>query len=173
MSDWTTSPLPAVLVPDALPAARLAELREALARASSHRETRIDRASFEELWLEDDALRTSLEQELVARASSVTGRRLAIFAIRFVRFVPGDYALTRADHVHEDRPVEVVLDVSRAHVPGAEVHYRHRGQVFFVVPSAPGTLAVVERGPTVLANHTYVSKRIADAEVLRVIALLA
>jgi hypothetical protein len=172
VSAWSTSPLPAVLVPDALPASRLAEVREALARAPSHRDTRIDRASWDELWLEDAALRSALELELVARASAVTGRRLALFATRFVRLGPGDYALTRADQVHEGHPVEVVLDVSRAHVPGAEVHYRHRGQLFFVVPSAPGALAVVERGPTVLANHTYVSKRLPDAEVLRVIALL-
>ena len=60
----------------------------------------------------------------------------------------------------------------RAAVPGAEVHYRRRGQVFFRAPCAPGSLAIVERGPTVSCNHTYVSKRHADASVVRLVLLL-
>lgn len=172
-TSWTSSPLPAVLLPDAWPVSDLGAVQEALARAPSRREPRIDRASFEELWLEDARLREDLERGIGARASEVTGRRLTVVAMRFLRLRAGDYALTRADEVHEGRPVEAVLDVSRAVVPGAELHYRHRGQVFFVVPSRPGALALVERGPTVLANHTYVSRLHVDAEVLRVHALLA
>jgi hypothetical protein len=57
-------------------------------------------------------------------------------------------------------------------VAGAEVHYRHRGQVFFTFPSTPGALALVERGPTVMCNHTYVSQRTPDASVVRLIVLL-
>jgi hypothetical protein len=75
--------------------------------------------------------------------------------------------------VHEDRPVEVVLDLSPAPAPGAEVHWRHRGQLFFAMPSAPGSLAIVERGPTVMCNHTYVSRRNEGASVVRLMMLLS
>ena len=76
------------------------------------------------------------------------------------------------DRVHDDHPVELTLDLSPTAVPGAEVHYRRRGQVYFRVPAAPRSLAVVERGPTVTCNHTYVSKRAADATIIRLIVLL-
>jgi hypothetical protein len=65
-----------------------------------------------------------------------------------------------------------VLDLSPASVPGAELHYRQRGKVYVRFPSRPGALCVVERGPTVTCNHTYVSKRHADASVVRLIMLL-
>ena len=42
----------------------------------------------------------------------------------------------------------------------------------FQVPSAPRSLAVVERGPTVTSHHTYVSKLAPAASVVRLIALL-
>lgn len=68
--------------------------------------------------------------------------------------------------------MELVLDLSPSSTPGAEVHWRHRGQLFFVMPSAPGSLAIVERGPTVMSNHTYVSRRHAGASVVRLTMLL-
>ena len=52
------------------------------------------------------------------------------------------------------------------------VHYRRRGQVFFRVPSAPRALALIERGPTVTCNHTYVSRLHPTADVIRLIVLL-
>jgi len=53
------------------------------------------------------------------------------------------------------------------------VHYRRRGQVFFRVPCTPGAVSIVERGPTVTCNHTYVSKLSPPgAEVLRLVVLL-
>jgi hypothetical protein len=88
-----------------------------------------------------------------------------------VRLVPGDYILAHHDHIHDDNPVEVTLDLSPATV-AAEVHYRRRGQVFFRVPCLPGSLAIVERGVTVTCNHTYVSKLHRDAVVMRLIVLL-
>jgi hypothetical protein len=36
----------------------------------------------------------------------------------------------------------------------------------------PGSLSVVERGPTVTCNHTYVSKLQPTAQVIRLVALL-
>ena len=56
--------------------------------------------------------------------------------------------------------------------PGAEIHYRRRGQVYFRVPCVPNALAIVERGPTVTCNHTYVSKLHPDASVVRLVVLL-
>jgi hypothetical protein len=70
-------------------------------------------------------------------------------------------------------PIEVTIDLSPHLVDGAEIHYRRRGQVFFRVPSLPGSAAIVERGPTVTCNHTYVSKRHLDASVVRLVLLLA
>ncbi len=164
---YANSALPAALVRDAVGGSRLEAVRRTIEAVPLARSRVIDRASCSSAVLEDAAL----AEVLAEAASAVTGRALRLASARIVRLEPGDYVLTRADRVYEDRPVEVVLDVSRAAVPGAEVHYRHRGQVFFVVPSSPGALAVVERGPTVLANHTYVSKRQAGV-VLRIVALL-
>jgi len=129
----------------------------------------LDRASFDFV---DDVEEPDLLARLVDLASKATGRALRVDHVRAVRMLPGDYALVRHDKVYDDRPVEVVVDLSAAPVAGAEVHYRHRGQVFFVVPSRPGALAIVERGPTVMRNATYVSKRWNDAEVVRLFVLL-
>jgi hypothetical protein len=90
-----------------------------------------------------------------------------------VRLVPGDYILAHHDRIHDDNPVEVTLDLSPAPVAGAEVHYRRRGQVFLRVPCAPGSLAIVERGVTITCNHTYVSKLMPDAIVIRLVVLAA
>ena len=73
--------------------------------------------------------------------------------------------------MNDGRPIELVLDLSEATVPGAEVHWRHRGQVYFAMPSAPGSLAIAQRGPTVMSNYVYVSKRHASC-VVRLVALL-
>jgi len=40
------------------------------------------------------------------------------------------------------------------------------------MPSTPGALAMVERGLTVMCNHTYVSKRSTQASVERLVVLL-
>jgi len=85
---------------------------------------------------------------------------------------PGDYILAHHDPMPEVDvvPQELVLDLSPAPVPGAELYYRRRGAAFLAVPVVPGTLAVVERGPTITANHTYVSRRYPDARVVRLVA---
>jgi len=170
---WRSSALPAVHLPAALAPEAVLALRAELAHAARARETRIDRASHELVALASPELEAAIE----ARAVEVTGRRVRVASCRVLRFGPGDYALTRADHVAEvaegePPPVEVIVDLSASPVPGAEVHYRHRGRVFFVVPTAPGGISLVERGPTVLANHTYVSRLHEAAEVVRVVALL-
>lgn len=86
---------------------------------------------------------------------------------------PGDYVLAHHDPLPpvagEDLPLELMADLSPRAVPGADVHYRRRGAVFFAVPSAPGTLSIVERGSAITANHVYVSRRWPAAEVVRLI----
>jgi len=163
------APLPHVIVPAAVGSDLAADIRERVERAGYRRFTLLDRASYEEAIAPNEP---ALVEALAGIAAEVTGRSLVPGPARVLRFGPGDYSLVRHDRVHEDRPVEIVLDLSPTTVPGAEVHYRHRGQVFFTFPSTPGALAVVERGPTVMSNHTYVSKRHVDASVVRMVMLL-
>lgn len=145
------------------------DVRARLGRAGWTRWSLLDRGSYDYVDAPDvpDLLAT-----IVSLARDVTKRELVVDHARAVRMVPGDYVFVRHDRVYDDRPVEVVVDVSPAPVAGAEVHYRHRGQVFFVFPSQPGAVAVVERGPTVMRNSTYVSRRWTNAEVVRIFALL-
>lgn len=166
---WTASPMPAVIVPDAIGSALAAETRAALLHAGYTRYRRLDRASYEEA--PADGLR-DVGETLAGIVREVTGRDVALRGLRAVRLVAGDYMLTRHDRVHAERPIEALLDLSPAPIAHAAVHYRHRGQVFFVFPTQPGALAIVERGPTVMCNHTYVSKLVPDAEVVRLLALL-
>lgn len=127
----------------------------------------LDRGSYEFI----DGPR-QLEREIIELAERSTSRTgLAIRQWRALRLVAGDYILTEHDRLHDDNPVEVTIVVSSSPVD-AEVHYRRRGQVFLRVPSVPGTASVVERGPTVTCNHTYVSKRDPRACVIRIVALL-
>jgi hypothetical protein len=116
------------------------------------------------------------EPELFALATREAGRATArvlrVVESRVLRLGAGDYLLARHDVVHEGFPVEVILDLSPSVVPRAEVHYRRRGAVFFRFPSQPRALSIVERGPSVTCNHTYVSKRYLDATVLRLVLLL-
>lgn len=161
--------MPAVIVPAAIGADLAAEARATIESAGYTRYALVDRGSYDFV----DAPRVpALLDALDGIAAAVTGRTTEIVSARALRLRPGDYLLVRHDRVHEDRPIELVLDLSPSHVPAAEVHYRHRGQVFFTVPSDPGALSIVERGPTVMANHTYVSKLQAGLSVVRLVALL-
>jgi hypothetical protein len=157
------------LVDDVVGPGRAADVRARLARAGWTRWPLLDRGSYEYV---DAPNAPEVLEAIVAIASEATKRSLTVERSHAVRLLPGDYVLVRHDRVYDDRPIEVVVDLSRAAVEGAEIHYRHRGQVFFVVPSRPGAVAIVERGPTVMRNQTYVSKRCKDAEVIRLFALL-
>lgn len=161
--------MPAVVVPSALGAELAAEARARLDRAGYTRYALLDRGSYDEV---TNPAEPELLGALTGVAAEITGRPLVMTEARVLRLLPGDYLLTRHDRVHEGRPVELVLDLSAASVPAAEVQYRHRGQVFFTFPCTPGALALVERGPTVMCNHTYVSKRHAGAAVVRLMMVL-
>lgn len=160
----------ALIIDDAITEARAAEVRARLEFAGYAPYRLLDRGRYDHV--SDPHVVPYLLADLAHLASSRTGRALKPVEARAVRLGPGDYLLGHHDRVHDDHPVELTLDLSPAAVPGAEVHYRRRGQVYFRVPSAPRSLAVVERGPTVTCNHTYVSQRAADAVVVRLIVLL-
>ncbi|MBA3464878.1 MAG: hypothetical protein H0T46_33400 [Deltaproteobacteria bacterium] len=131
------------------------------------RYTFVDRGSYE---FADDV---PPPPGLTQIASELTDRDLRVLSTRLLRLVPGDYLLAHHDSMHDDHQVEVVLDLSHAPTPGAEVRYRRgRGAVFFVVPSMPGAAAIVERDPTTQAYHTYISKLHPDASVLRLVMRL-
>ena len=159
----------ATIVSDAVGPAVAAAARERLERAGYTRYALLDRGSYDVL---ADPQQPQLFGPLVDLAARTTGRSLVVAEARALRLGPGDYLLAHHDRIHDDHPVELVVDLSPAAVPGAEVHYRRRGQVYFRVPCAPGSLAIVERGPTVSCNHTYVSKRHAAASVVRLVLLL-
>ncbi|HEY0252749.1 MAG TPA: hypothetical protein VGC41_14540, partial [Kofleriaceae bacterium] len=57
-----------------------------------------------------------------------------------------------------DRGTEVVFDLSPGVRPDGELQYRQHGQVFFRMPCAPGSAAVVPRTLSVSCNHQYLSK---------------
>ena len=128
----------------------------------------IDRGSYE---IARDIDEPALADIAVRAASRAMTRELRFGEARALRFSPGDYFLAHHDRLYENFPIEVVFDLSPIEVPGAAVHYRRRGKVFFVFASQPGAASIVERGPTVTTNHTYVSK-LQSAPVTRVVMLL-
>ena len=161
--------LPVKVIEDAIDPETCAIARKQLAQAGWTRWSLLDRGSYDFV----DAPELPFLLGAVTRlARESAGRELTVDHARAVRMLPGDYVFVRHDRVYDDRPVEVVVDLSASPVAGAEVHYRHRGQVFFVFPSRPGAAAVVERGPAVMRNSTYVSKRLGYAEVVRLFVLL-
>jgi hypothetical protein len=144
----------AMLVEDAITPAEAAAIR----LDGWQRYTLLDRGSYEYI----DGI---VEPALFARFA----RFGTITSARALRLSPGDYLLAHHDVLHDDLPLELVLDLSPAPIP-AELHYRRRGSVFFRMPCTPRALSVVERGPTVTRNHTYVSKLHAGA-VIRLVML--
>jgi hypothetical protein len=159
----------AVIVPEVVGPAHAARARERLEHAGYTRYALLDRGSYDVL---ADPRDPELFGALIELAAQTTGRSLVVAEARALRLGPGDYLLAHHDRIRDGHPVELVLDLSPASVPGAEVHYRRRGQVYFRVPCVPGSLAIVERGPTVSCNHTYVTRRNAAASVVRLVLLL-
>ncbi len=160
----------AVIVPAAVAAPVARALRDLLAPHLS-RHALLDRGSYEVATVEPGAFAAPCE--LARRlAEEHTGRTLEVTEARVLQLSPGDYLLAHHDRIDDDQPVEVTLDLSPAPVPRAEIHYRRRGQVYFRVPCAPGAAAIVERGPSVSCNHTYVSRLHEGARVVRLVVRL-
>jgi len=156
------------IVPDVLTPAAAAQLRAALAPGFVRYDL-IDRGSYAH---QAPTLPPALAAQLVDLATGITGRTLAISEVRALRLRAGDYLLAHHDRVYDDLPLELIVDASAAPVPGAEVHVRRPGQVFFPVPSPPGAVPLVHPGPPLPPHPTPVSRRFADAEVVRLHVLL-
>ncbi len=166
---WRSSVLPAVIVPAAVGTTVAGELRSRLDAQGYRPYALVDRGSYRVV----DAPRVGdLLDVLAGIAAEITGRAAKVAEARALRLGPGDYLLTRHDRAYDDRPIELVLDLSPEPVAGADVYWRHRGEVYFGMPSTPGALAVVERGPTVMCNHAYVSRRWSGPDVVRLVVLL-
>jgi len=157
------------IVPEVVDATTAADLRRRFERAGYERYGLLDRGSYDVLL---DPAEPALIGRLVELARTQSGRALVVTEARVLRLRPGDYLLAHHDRPRDGLPLELVLDLSPSAVPGAEVHYRRRGKVVFRVETTPGALAIVERGPSVTCNHTYVSKLHASAEVVRLVLLL-
>ncbi len=189
----------AALVPEVIDAKEAAAVRQRLERAGYARYALIDRGSYERLIAPAEP---QLLARLQAAAAKATGRSLQLAGALALRLGPGDYLLAHHDpyearevraaqavrevgaapggptaeagddHDGDDGLVELMLDLSPAEVPGAEVHYRRGGRPFFLLPSQPGALSVVERDADVRCNHSYVSKRHQKAQVVRLVLRL-
>ena len=159
----------ALLERDAIDARAAAAIRARCEHRGYTRYALLDRGSYDVLHDLDEPAIAALAVEAAQRA---TGRTLAVSQARVLRLVPGDYVLAHHDRIHDDNPVEVTIDLSPAHVPDAELHYRRSGQVFLRFPTTPGALSIVERGVTITCNHTYVSKLHEGASVVRCVMLL-
>lgn len=168
-ANYSSSAMPAVTIPTAIGSKIAAELRTRFLDRGYTRYALLDRGSYDGL---DAPPIPDLVPIFEGVSSEVTGRALTVASARVLRLLPGDYLLVRHDRVHEERPVELVLDLSPMSVPDAEIHWRHRGQVFFTMRSTPGAMTLVERGPTVMSNHTYVTKRWTGTAVVRLVVLL-
>jgi hypothetical protein len=160
----------AVIIPDAVSSVQAAAARRRIEIAGYARYAMIDRGSYHLALSPDEPELRSIMSEA---ASVATGRALDVVDSRVVRLGPGDYLLAHHDRSHDDELVEAVLDLSEGIVDGAEIHYRRQrlGQVFFRVPSLPGSLSIVERSTGMTCNHTYLSLR-HTASVVRLVLRL-
>ena len=158
----------ALMVPDAIDGERAAAAR-ARHESSYTRYALVDRGNYEFV---DDPHEPELIELMQRAAERATGRTLVPHSSRLLRLLPGSYVLAHHDGIREGNPVEVTLDLSRAPVLDAELHYRRRGQVYFRFPCLPGALAIVERGVTITCNHCYVSKLHVAASVVRLVVSL-
>src|SRR5262249_4639462 len=105
----------AVVVPDVVGPSLAAQACERLDRAGYTRYTLLDRGSYDVL---ADPEEPELFGALIEIAARTTGRSLALAQVRALRLRPGDYLLAHHDRIYDDHPVELVLDLSPASVPG-------------------------------------------------------
>jgi sarcosine oxidase gamma subunit len=159
----------ATIVPEAVGPTLAAEVRAQLDRTGYTRFALLDRGSYEVAMEPDEP---ALVAALAGVAREVTGRSVVLVDARALRLGPGDYVLAHHDRRHADPLVELMLDLSAASVPGADVHYRRHGKVVFHVVSRPGALSVVERSAETSCHHAYVSKRYVGACVVRLVVRL-
>jgi hypothetical protein len=163
------SPLPHVEVPGAVSPALAARIRESLAPLPFERFDLAPRGRYERCAAPPDA---ELAATLTEVASFVAGRPLAIVGAAWIRARRGSYALIRDDEPPPGAEAELALDISERALGEGQLFYTHRGQPYFVATQAPGSLALVARGPTVRRYLRYITHRAGDATVLRLVLAL-
>jgi hypothetical protein len=125
-----------------------------------------------------DAVRSSLSRLV----QEISGVRLVMARHRVLRLRHLGYSLQRHDAAWLDGatpgrsarapyPVELTLDLSERACGEAEIVYTHRGRGFFTTPQRPGVISVVERSVTVGRFDRYLTHRVGDAVVTRLIVL--
>ena len=160
---FRSAPIPAVVIPNVISPAAAEPLRDAVLSAPF---TRFDLAPRGRYAFLDAAPNPALEGALLAIAEPIVERRLEVASSRWSRLVHGDYALLRDDRA--DKPsVELTLDISERASGGAEICYCHRGRLVFAAPQIPGSLTIVERGPSIRRYERYLSRHVGDAEIVR------
>lgn len=163
------SPLPHVEVPGAVSPALAARVREGLAGRLFEPFHVPPRGRYDRCSAPPDA---ELASTLVAVASFLADRPLALLGATWVRARRGSYALLRDDEPPAGAVAELVLDVSERATGEGQILYTHRGQAYFVASQAPGALALVARAPTVRRYTRYVTHRAGDATILRLVLAL-
>lgn len=158
-----SAPIPGVVIPDVISRGVAKPIRDAILSADF---TPFDLAPRGRYAFLDGARDAALEGALVAIAENIVGRRLNVARTRWTRLVHGDYALLRDDR-DEDPSVELTLDISEQASGGGEICYCHRGRLVFAAPQIPGALTIVERGPAIRRYERYLSRRVGDAEIVR------
>lgn len=158
-----SAPIPAVVIPDVISPAAAEPIRDAILSATF---TPFDLAPRGRYAFLDGARDAAFEGALLSIAERVVDRRLAVARSRWTRLCQGDYALLRDDR-DEEPSVELTLDISERASGGAEICYCHRGRLVYAAPQIPGALAIVERGPSIRRYERYLSRRVGDAQVIR------
>jgi hypothetical protein len=153
------------LARDVIDAGERARLRAALDAAGWRATSIADR-----FHLETASLADPLIERLAALAHDVSGPPPTLLRWRWLRLRHGDYQLTKGD-AHERPPeehIEIIADLSATATGEAEILYSD-GRT---LPQLPGAVAIVARAPSVLRWQRYLTHRVGDAAVYRLLVTL-
>lgn len=166
---YAEQPLPHVEVPGVVSVALAGAVRESLATSRFEAFDLAPAGRYERC---SEPPSPELSATLVEVASFLAARPLAPISATWIRARHRSYALLAGDKVAEGTVAELVLDISERSINEGQLIYTHRGQPYFAATQAPGSLALVARGPTVQRYLRYVTHRAGDATLLRLILLL-
>ncbi len=122
----------------------------------------------------DHPSHAGLDEPLIALAEEAFGERFTIGDAHLLRLSHRDYSLLWDDATRRrpDRFVEALIDLSDGETGEAEVHYCAGAQTVFVAPQLPGSVILVERPPHVLRWQRYLSHRVGEKKVYRLLVVL-
>jgi hypothetical protein len=161
--EFSSQPLPSILLSNVLPAAWASQLRARLAGIEwqsfflAHRGKYLFNDSFQS---------PALFDEIKACTQKISSQKILLQRFRWLQLKHGDYSLLRDDTLSAGT-LDVSLEFSEASIPNAELCYCYGRQVYFAVPSQPLSLSIVYRGATVLRFQRYLNHQTKDATLLR------